>query len=136
MTYKPAYSPPAPPSMPPDYKGPTKPPAELILPANSLARKGIPVTTGVLDYFSAAIAYVARVSMYGNEKHNPGQPLHWARGKSNDHADAIGRHLIERGGIDADSGLRHSGELAWRALANLQTELEEAGEAPISRGSK
>jgi hypothetical protein len=105
-------------------------------PSDSEARKSLPVTTGVFDYFGAALAAVAAVSKYGNDKHNPGQPLYWSRGKSNDHADAVGRHLIDRGGIDPDSELRHSAQLAWRALALLQVELEEAGEAPISRGSR
>jgi hypothetical protein len=105
------------------------------MPVDSAARKDVPVTTGVFDYFPAALAEVARVSKAGNDKHNPGEPLHWARGKSTDQADAIGRHLIDRGGVDPDTGLRHSGELAWRALALLQLELEEAGEAPIARGA-
>lgn len=88
-------------------------------------RKGTPVTTGALDYFPLAIAEVARISKMGNDQHNPGQPLHWSRGKSLDHADCIVRHLIERGTIDTD-GARHSAKVAWRALALLQTELEEA----------
>ena len=110
--------------------------ADHALPTDSEERKGIPLATGVLDYFSAALAEVAKVSKAGNDKHNPGQPLHWARGKSMDQADCIARHLIERGGIDPDTGLRHSAQLAWRALALLQIELEEAGLAPMSRGSK
>lgn len=105
------------------------------LPTESQARKDLPVTTGVFDYFPAALAAVAAVSKAGNDKHNPGQPLHWARSKSMDQADAIGRHLLERGGIDPDNGLRHSAQLAWRSLALLQIELETAGEAPLSRGS-
>lgn len=105
------------------------------IPSDSAARKALPVTTGVIDYFPAALAAVAAVSKYGNDKHNPGEPLHWSRGKSNDHADAIARHLIDRGGVDEGTGIRHSAELAWRALALLQLELEEAGEAPLSRGS-
>lgn len=104
-------------------------------PLDSAARKALPVVTGVLDYFPAALAEVARVSKHGNDKHNPGEPLHHARGKSMDHADAIGRHLIDRGGIDADTGMRHSAELAWRALALLQQELEDAGIAPLPRGA-
>lgn len=107
---------------------------EHVLPTDSKARKNIPLTTGVIDYFPAALVAVAEVSRVGNDKHNPGQPLHWARGKSNDQADAIGRHLIERGSIDPDTNLRHSAQLAWRALALLQEELELAG-APLSRGS-
>ena len=107
-----------------------------VLPTGSQDRKDLPVTTGVVDYFPAALVEVARVSKAGTDKHNPGQPLHWSRGKSNDHADAIGRHLIDRGGIDPDTGLRHSAQLAWRALALLQQELEEEGLAPLSRGSR
>src|SRR5690348_14601710 len=113
----------------------TMPPREpLTLPEDSATRKGIPLATGVLDYFPAALAEVARVSKSGNDKHNPGEPLHWARGKSTDQADAIGRHLLERGGFDPESGLRHSAMLAWRALALLQLELEAAG-APMARGA-
>jgi 5'(3')-deoxyribonucleotidase len=104
------------------------------LPSDKQARKDTPVTSGVLDYFSAAIAEVARVSKAGNDQHNPGQPLHWARGKSMDHADCVSRHLMERGMVDED-GQRHSAKLAWRALALLQQELEDEG-APMSRASK
>lgn len=96
----------------------------MSLPTDAAERKGLPVTTGVLDYFPDAIAYVAHVSKVGNDQHNPGQPLHWAKDKSTDHADCIGRHLMERGTIDAADGVRHSGKLAWRALALLQTEIE------------
>lgn len=106
----------------------------VLLPTESKARKNIPLCSGVFDYFSAALAEVAKVSYAGNEKHNPGQPLHWSRGKSNDHADCVARHLLERGTIDPDDGLRHSAKLAWRALALLQMELEEAG-APMARGA-
>ena len=77
----------------------------------------------VLDYFPLAIAEVAKCSKAGNDQHNPGQPLHWAKGKSTDHADCIPRHLIDRGTFDTD-GIRHSAKLAWRALALLQIELE------------
>jgi hypothetical protein len=104
-----------------------------LLPEDSSARKSIPVTTGVLDYFPLAIAAVAQLSKAGNDKHNPGEPLHWARGKSTDHADCIGRHLIDRGRF-AEDGTRHTAALAWRALALLQEELEaEAGTGPVSR---
>ena len=94
-----------------------------MLPTDPQERKGIPITTGVLDYFPLAIAEVAKCSKAGNDQHNPGQPLHWAKGKSIDHADCIPRHLIDRGAFDTD-GIRHSAKLAWRALALLQIELE------------
>ncbi len=100
------------------------------LPQIARERKQSPITTGVLDYFPLAIAEIARVSKAGNDQHNPGQPLHWARGKSQDHADCITRHLIERGTVDVDYQ-RHSAKMAWRALALLQEELEaEAGFVP------
>ncbi len=97
-----------------------------LLPTDPAERKKIPVATGVLDYFSAALCEVARVSHQGNEQHNPGQELHWARGKSIDQADTIIRHFMERGKIDTD-GMRHSAKLAWRALALLQIEMSPAG---------
>lgn len=93
------------------------------LPKESKERKNIPIATGVLDYFPLALAEVAKCSKVGNDQHNPGQPLHWAKDKSTDHADCILRHLIERGTIDSD-GVLHSAKVAWRALALLQTELE------------
>jgi hypothetical protein len=100
-----------------------------LLEASSEQRKGYPIFSGVLAYFPDAIAAVAEVSYLGNQKHNPGEPMHWARGKSMDHADCIGRHLIEHGGFDGP--IRHSAALAWRALALLQEELErEHGLAP------
>ena len=87
------------------------------------ARKAKPVCTGVLDYFPDALLAVAEVSRVGNDQHNPGQPLHWNRAKSQDEADALLRHLIDRGKRDTD-GTRHSAKVAWRALALLQKEIE------------
>lgn len=108
---------------------------ELVLPVESEDRKEIPLTTGVLDYFPAALAEVARLSKAGNDKHNPGEPLHHARGKSTDHADCISRHLLDRGRIDPTDGISHTVKLAWRALALLQEELEAQG-APLARGAR
>ncbi len=109
--------------------------AESAVPFGSAERKAVPITSGVLDYFPAALVEVAKVSKAGNDKHNPGQPLHHARGKSTDHADSLLRHLIDRGKIDAETGQRHSAEVAWRALALLQQELEDEG-APLARGAR
>jgi hypothetical protein len=105
-----------------------------LLDATSEERKRMPVASGLLDYFPDACAEVAAVSWHGNEKHNPGEPLHWARGKSMDHADCIARHLIERGGFDGP--IRHSAALAWRALALLQEELEAERGLSAPRGAK
>jgi hypothetical protein len=105
-----------------------------VLPSDAKERKQIPIASGVLDYFPSALIEVAKVSFEGNNQHNPGQPLHWSRGKSSDHADTMQRHFTERGTIDSD-GLRHSAKMCWRALAILQLEMEEAG-APSARGAK
>jgi len=105
-----------------------------LLPSDPAERKAYPIGTGVLDYFPSALAEVAKVSFMGNQQHNPGQPLHWARSKSQDQSDTIIRHFLERGTFDKD-GMRHSAKLAWRALALLQIELEEEG-APMARGAK
>lgn len=104
-----------------------------LFPSDAGARKRLPITSGVLDYFPAAIIAIAEVSRIGNDQHNPGKPLHWNRGKSSDHADTIARHLLERGTRDTD-GVRHSAKLAWRTLAMLQMELEAEG-YPIARGT-
>jgi hypothetical protein len=86
-------------------------------------RKDYPIYSGVLRYFPDAIAEVARCSQVGNDQHNPGEPLHWAREKSTDHHDCITRHLMQAGQIDSD-GVPHSAKAAWRALAALQVEIE------------
>lgn len=87
-------------------------------------RKAQPVASGFLDYFPLACLEVAKVSQAGNDQHNPGEPLHWARGKSTDEADALLRHFMQRGTRDS-VGLRHSAQVAWRALALLQKEIED-----------
>lgn len=97
--------------------------ANVVLPTDAKERKATPIATGVLDYFPLALAEIARLSKVGNDQHNPGQPLHWDKTKSTDHADCILRHLIDRGTVDID-GMRHSTKVAWRALALLQMELE------------
>lgn len=85
-------------------------------------RKHYPLATGVLDYFPDALMEVARVSLAGNKQHKLG-PLHWDKSKSADEADALMRHLKDRGKRD-DDGERHSAKVAWRALALLQRELD------------
>ena len=96
-----------------------------MLPIDAKERKIIPIYSGFLMYFPDAIAEAALVSWYGNQQHNPGQPLHWAREKSSDHHDCAARHLMECGGIDTD-GRRHSAKLLWRSAAICQLEIEAA----------
>lgn len=101
------------------------------LPTNAADRKQRPIASGVLDYFPDALAEVAYCSWVGNEQHNPGEKLHWAKEKSMDEPDALLRHLIERGTLDSD-GVRHSAKVAWRALAMLQREIDAERQATTS----
>jgi len=90
---------------------------------NKEKRKQIPLYSGLLKYFPDALCEVAKVSYIGSKQHHPNEPLHWDRNKSTDDLDALMRHLIQAGELDTD-GLRHSAKICWRALANLQKELE------------
>lgn len=99
------------------------------LPTDSAERKTYPMFSGLVAYFPAALAAVSHHSFVGNEKHNPGQKLQHARGKSGDHEDCIVRHLVDAKEFPAGSPPRIE-ELtaeAWRSLALLQEELELAG---------
>jgi len=89
-------------------------------------RKQTPIYSGVLAYFPAALAEVARCSFVGNEQHNPGTPLHWDRAKSGDELDALMRHLRDHadGIVFDDDGITHLTKVAWRALAALQKQQE------------
>ena len=108
-----------------DYINPTEKQVSSKLESNkdAVSRKQTPVFSGVLQYFPDAIRAIARCSFVGNEQHNPDKPLHWDRAKSGDELDALTRHLLDAGTLDTD-GVRHSTKVCWRALANLQKEIE------------
>ena len=110
----------------------------MTLPKDAKERKAVPIFSGLLRYFPDACAAVAHCSYLGNEQHNPGEPLRWAREKSRDQEDALVRHLMEAGTVDSD-GIRHSAKVAWRALAMLQLELEQlqdSGDDPADGGGR
>lgn len=94
-------------------------PKKSRLPTDAQERKAIPIYTGVIRYFPDAIAAVAKVSLIGGIQHGQTpETLHWDRSKSGDELDAMMRHVI-----DEDWS-----QVAWRALANLQKQIErEAG---------
>lgn len=111
------------------------------LPTDSAARKDFPMYSGALAYFPAALAGVAHHSKMGNDKHNPGEALHHARGKSADHPDCIIRHLTDLGELLGASAppakvLDEANALAWRALAYAQELHEKIGGAPLAFGAK
>ena len=93
------------------------------LPVDAKARKDLPIFSGFIKYFPDAMVAVAELSRKGNDQHNPGKPLFWDRSKSGDELDALSRHLLDSGTLDTD-GVRHSAKVAWRAMANLQKEIE------------
>lgn len=106
-----------------------------VQPNKHYERKQAPVFSGVLNYFPDAIWLVAKCSKTGNDQHNTGEPLHWAREKSTDESDCLVRHLMQYDQLD-DDGILHAAKVAWRALALLQRTLEDRGEAPISPYNK
>jgi hypothetical protein len=98
--------------------------------SESAMRKAAPVWSGVLNYFPDALMAIARVSKAGNDKHNPGQPLHWSREKSSDHMDCAARHMLTPYEIDPDSKEVHLANAVWRLLAQLQIEEEKKHGSP------
>lgn len=111
------------PYTPPPAAAPAKTGGRLLDRLTSTERKEYPMATGLLDYFPDAAAMVSHVSYLGNRKHNPGQPLHWSRDKSADHADCVIRHYSTRSEMDGE--VLHLAEAAWRAFADLQIALEK-----------
>ena len=102
-------------------------PLDSLFPASAQGRKDHPVFTGFLMYFPDAIAAVARVSKKGNDQHNPGQPLHWAREKSTDQMDTATRHMMDHGtgNVRDTDGEYHLAKAAWRICAELQLTIEK-----------
>ena len=122
--------------VPREMRDTVAPQAKRGLAGDSAERKNAPVYEGVMCYFPNALIEVARVSKLGNDKHNPGQPLHWSFGKSTDHGDCIARHQLEAEDFDTSDleyerenvvssaenpGVLHAAKVAWRALAQLET---------------
>lgn len=103
----------------------------MSLPVGDADRKALPIWDGVIMYFPDALAAVAQVSKLGNDQHNPGEPLHWARGKSMDQMNTGFRHMVDHGtGTRYDDGgkTRHLAKAAWRILAALQLDIEQERE--------
>jgi hypothetical protein len=123
----------------------TPPPREPVpvppfMSTDSAVRKLMPVASGVLKYFPDSQMLKAWISRVGNDKHNPGEPMHWAKGKSADEPDAEVRHMLDgfRGapadpGLEALAHLGHLASKAWRADADLQRACDEA-RAAFERG--
>lgn len=108
---------------------------EFQMPTDDAERKKIPLGSGVFDCFTAALIEVAKCAHQGNVQHyGNADNVQWVQGKSNKHFDCLLKHAADRGTFDTD-GIRHSAKLAWRALAMLQMEMQEAG-APLPRSAR
>lgn len=92
---------------------------------DSKLRKETPIFRGLLMYFPYACAAVARLSYKANEKHNPGEDMHWSRDRSSDHRDCVVRHIMEVDHLDDECGELAEVQAAWRALAVAQIAIEE-----------
>ncbi len=99
------------------------------LPLDDESRKALPLWTFLFEYFPDAFVEVCRVSVVGNQKHNPGTTTpRWAREKSTDQLNTAMRHLFDYGrGTKMDTdGVHHLAKAIWRLSAQLQLELEKA----------
>ena len=97
------------------------------LPTDNQARQDRPIFRGPLMYFPHALLEIARVCKAGNDQHNLGEPMHWAREKSTEQMDTALRHMMDHGlGNTKDTdGMYHLAKAAWRILAELQLTIEK-----------
>lgn len=98
-----------------------------VLPTDDAQRKALPMWTFLLEYFPKAFLEVVKVAVAGNEQHNKGQPLHWARGKSKDQMNTAFRHMFDHGlGATRDTdGCYHLAKAIWRLSAELELQIEK-----------
>lgn len=108
------------------------------LPTDNQARKDLPLWSFLMGYFPDAFVEVCKVAVAGNKQHNPGEPLHWARGKSTDQLNTAFRHLFDYGkGVKVDTdGVYHLAKAIWRLSAQLQLDVEaDQGISAFSTGA-
>lgn len=98
----------------------------MILPTDYDARKRLQMFTYLMEYFPSAFLAEVEVAVAGNEQHNKGQPLHWAREKSTDQMNTALRHMFDYGsGVKKDiDGQYHLAKAIWRLKAQLQLDIE------------
>lgn len=86
-----------------------------VFPEDDAERAKYPIGTFITEYFPNALAALAKHSWESNEKHNPGEPVHWAKDKSVGNIDRVFRHLI-------DGEMVHA---AWRCLELIERQITE-----------
>lgn len=117
---------------------------KMTLPQKSEDRKQVPIFSGFIAYFPAAIAGAAKVSVAGVSQHKLGKLGH-NRSKSADHSDCVPRHMmdtqdlvaaLERNEISLDEVrdkiLAEASQAVWRVCAWSQQLHERFGGAPMA----
>lgn len=101
-----------------------------MLPTKYNERKKWQLWTFLTQYFPDAFLAVVDVAIKGNEQHNPGEPLHWAREKSTDQLNTAMRHAWDHStGVTKDSdNCYHLAKAIWRLSAELQLHIEKENE--------
>lgn len=106
----------------------------MTLPTDYNARKAIPLYDFLTGYFPDALVEVTKVAVEGNKQHNPGEPLHWARGKSMDQLNTAMRHMFDHRVSKRDTdGCLHLAKAAWRLLAEIQLLTEAEAKVGAAR---
>lgn len=114
----------------------------MALPKDYNARKALPLFTFLTEYFPDAVLELVKVSVAGNVQHNPGEKMHWARGKSMDQLNTAMRHIFDHGmgnvydeeppevlAAIGDDGTMHLAKAAWRVMAEIQLLCEKRDDA-------
>jgi hypothetical protein len=94
-----------------------------------------PVWDYVFGYFPLALLEEVRVAVIGNNQHNPGQKLHWARHKSTDQLNTALRHIFDYAKAKQEgqvcprdaTGKSLLAQAVWRLKAQLQLDCEAEG---------
>lgn len=105
-------------------------PEGVVLPIDKKARKALPMWTYMTKYFPLSFIEEVRVAWTGNQQHNLGQEMHWAREKSTDQLDCAFRHMMDHAlGTPKDiDGCYHLAKAIWRLKAELQLVIEAENE--------
>jgi|ERR1017187_3613876 hypothetical protein len=97
-----------------------------MLPTDNAKRKGLPLWDYLFNYFFDAFMAEVDVAVKGNQQHNPGESLHWAREKSTDQLNTALRHQADyaQGQKKDTDGCWHLAKAIWRLKAQLQLDIE------------
>jgi hypothetical protein len=98
----------------------------MSLPTDNAKRKALPLWDYMFGYFPDSFLAEVEVAVAGNNQHNQGEALHWAREKSTDQLNTAFRHQFDYGkGVKRDiDGCWHLAKAIWRLRAQLQLDIE------------